>query len=241
MAMPDPAPGAPAGPTQARRVSNYRRRRPLPAIVLFAVLGLIATVVWIRTLDNAREQANTACAPPTAPATALSGVEPAPAPGQVLAAGALDDVDPLPPDAVKVKVLNANGERGVAARVAAVLTADLGFGAAGEPDRDLVYPNYDLNCHSQIRFGAAGSAAGRTLGLVVPCAELVRDDRADDTVDLAIGARFESLDASAEAREILRQLTTLAAQPNDPAGGQQGAPSTVDPALLARAQANSRC
>ena len=227
MAMPDSV--------SARRLTNYRRRRPLPAISLMVVLGLIATIVWIRTLDNAERRTDTACAPSQA---VFAEVQPR---GEVLSSNALDDVDPLPPDAVKVRVLNGNGQRGQAGLVASVLTSDLGFGKSAEPANDPAYPDFDLDCHAQIRFGNNGVAAGRTLSLVIPCAELVRDVRPDDTVDLALGKQFDALRPSADLKELLRQLTELAAQPSQPAGGQQGTQATVDPTLLATVRASVRC
>lgn len=262
--MPAPAPGPAPGPAAARQVTRAyrRRRRPLPAVILIVALGVVATVVWIRTLESAEKRAGNSCSAPqpvaaTQPSAAAApgsgtdgapgGANPAAPPaqrGDALAAGALDDVEPLPPDAVKVRVLNGNGQRGQAALVDGVLISDLGFGRAGEPANDPVYQAFDLDCHAQIRFGEAGTAAGRTLSLVVPCAELVRDSRADDTVDLALGQRFDTLQPSPEAKEALRQLTELAAQPTNPAGsqgGQQGAPASVDPSLLALARAQSRC
>lgn len=224
-------------PLSARRATHYRRRRPLPAISLIVVLGLIATIVWIRTLDTAEERTDLACAPPQA----VTG-EQLPPRGEVQPPYALDEVDPLPPDAVKVTVLNANSQRGQATLVANVLSGDLGFGLAGPATNDPLYPGFDLDCHAQIRFGTNGVAAGRTLSFVVPCAELVRDARPDDTVDLALGKQFEALRPSPEAKELLRQLTELAAQPpSDPAGGQQGAQPTIDPGLLAAARAAVRC
>lgn len=224
-------------PRSARQVRRHRRRRPLPAISLMVVLGLAAAIVWFRALDIAEERTDLACAPPRA----MLGSQPPPAPGAVLAANALDDVEPLPPDAVKVRVLNANGQRGQAGLVAGVLTVDLGFARAAEPANDTVYPDFDMDCHGQIRFGPNGVAAGRTLSFVVPCAELVRDVREDDTVDLALGKQFDALHPNADVKEVLRQLTELAAQPADPSGGQQGAQPTVDPTLLASAKANVRC
>jgi hypothetical protein len=218
---------------------RYRRRRPLPAIILIGVLGFVATIVWIRTLETAERRTDTACA---APQAVVDDQQAQQARGEVLDHDALDEVDPLPPDAVKVTVLNANGQRGQAGVVASVLSVDLGFTKADEPTNDPLYPNFDLDCQAQIRFGTNGIAAGRTLSLVVPCAELVRDARPDDTVHLALGKQFEALRPSAEAREILRQLTELAAQPpNGPSGGQQGAQPTVDPALLAAARDPTRC
>jgi hypothetical protein len=202
------------------------------------MLGLIAAIVWARTLDTAQQRTDAACAPPL-----TTQSERQQQPREVLARDALDDVDPLPPDAVKVTVLNANGQRGQAGLVARVLTSDLGFGKAAEPANDPSYPDFDLGCHAQIRFGPNGMAAGRTLSLVVPCAELVRDTRADDTVDLALGKQFDTLRLSPDAKEIMRQLTELAAQPQptNPTGGQQGVRTTVDPTLLANARAAVHC
>lgn len=236
------APGPAPSPVSARRPVHYRRRRrPLPAIALIVVLAAVATIVWIRTLEDADQKPDAACKPPTTTAaatattTAVGGQPPADR-GTVLPQDALDSVEPLPPDAVKVKVLNANGKRGQAGLVAAQLTSELGFTKAGEPGNDPVYPTWDMSCLGQIRFGANGDAAARTLSLVVPCAELVRDARPDDTVDLALGLRFEELRPTSAAKEVLRRLTELAAQPTDPNGGQQAAPASVDPALISSAR-----
>lgn len=246
MSMPEP--GA------ARRVS-YRRRRPLPAIALIAVLGVVAAVVWIRTIDSAEKRDDIACGTPS-PVVATTTVDPAapppdpaaPAPqpptlGQVQPATALDAVDPVPPDAVKVRVLNGSGQRGRATLVDTILVDDLGFTQSAPPSDDPMYPEPNhLQCEAQIRYGPLGAGAGRTLSFAVPCAELVLDQRQDDTVDLAIGTRFEALLPSAEAKDALRQLAELAAAPPPAdAGGQQAAPATVDPALLSLIRANARC
>ena len=50
-----------------------------------------------------------------------------------------------------------------------------------------------MECYGQLRFGAAGEAAASTLTLVMPCAELVRDGRADAAVDLSRGHRLRRL------------------------------------------------
>jgi hypothetical protein len=228
VAMPEPVP--------AWRARSYRRRRPLPAISLMIFLGMVAAIVWIRALDTAQQRTDLACTPPHAAVAS----QPPPV-GATLAATALDDIEPLPPDAVKVRVLNANGQRGQAALAASVLIADLGFGMAAEPTNDTLYPAFDLDCHAQIRFGVNGVAAGRTLSIVLPCAELVRDARDDATVDLALGRQFDALRPSPDAKDVLRQLTELAAQPADPTGGQQGVHATVDPTLLATVRSATRC
>jgi LytR cell envelope-related transcriptional attenuator len=234
------APGPGPYPVSARQPVRFRRRRPLPAISLIVVLGAIATIVWLRTLDNTEPKAGNTCGPP-APTVSISGQPPVTptTSGTLLAANALDSVEPLPPDAVKVKVLNANGKRGQASLTSAELSSDLKFAIAAEPGNDPVYPAWDLTCYAQIRFGTNGDAAARTLSLVVPCAELVRDARLDDSVDLALGQQFESLHPSSAARQVLRLLTELAEHPPDPSGGQQAAGSPVDPSLIALArQAN---
>lgn len=263
-------------PVSARQPLR-RRRRPLPAITLIVLLGVVATIVWIRTFENSERKADNSCAPPgpvsttepgTQPGTAQPGAPggapgapgsapgaapggppgaapgagqppaatPPPPLGTLLAPDSLDSVEPLPPDAVKVRVLNANGQRGQASLIAAKLSSDLGFGSAGEPANDPVYPAWDLSCIAQIRFGTTGDAAARTLSLVVPCAELIRDTRADDTVDLALGHQFEDLRPNSAAKQVLRKLTEIAEQPPDPTGGQQAATATVDPALIAAAR-----
>lgn len=223
-------------------------------MILIVVLGLVATVVWIRTIETADRVEEIACGAPS-PAVPTTSVDPAapppdpnipppqaPVPGQTQAATALDTTDPVPPDAVKVTVLNGSGQRGRATLVDTILVDDLGFTRANLPADDPLYPSPNfLGCESQIRYGALGAAAGRTLSLVMPCAELVLDQREDDTVDLAIGTKFEQLLPSPEAQDALRQLTELGAQPPADAGGQQGTVATVDPALLSLIRSNTRC
>lgn len=231
------APGPGPYPVSARQPVRFRRRRPLPAISLIVVLGAVATIVWLRTLDTTESKLSSTCAPPGATTSSSGGPPVAPTTsGTLLAANALDSVEPLPPDAVKVKVLNANGKRGQASLISAELSSDLGFAIASAPGNDPVYPASDLNCHAQIRFGDNGAAAARTLSLVVPCAELIKDARPDNTVDLALGQQFESLRPSTAAKQVLRSLTDLAERPPDPSGGQQAAVPTVDPSLIASAR-----
>lgn len=242
------APGQAPYPGSATRPSGYRRRRrrPLPAIVLLFVLGLVATIVWIRTLEADQDAPpSTACNAPT-PATttgeAQTGTETTPPPtrGARQPDNALDTIEPLPPDAVQIRVLNANGQRGQATLVAGALTTDLGFAEGEDPANDSLYPNFDMACHAQIRYGEAGAAAARTLSLAVPCAELVLDARPDEAIDLALGAKFTTLQPSAQAKTVLARLTALASDPSEP-GGEQTAASTIDPTLLAAARSIDHC
>ena len=222
---------AAVGATPNLGTTGYRRRRPLPAVLM--ILGLIAAavVVWSGVLDSTEQVEAGSCPSPAAELPA----------GQRIGPDGLDPVAPAPPQQTQVRVLNANGQRGQAGAVASQLH-ELGFGLAGEATNDPGYPAFDLSCYGQIRFGEAGAAAARTLSLLVPCAELVRDARPDPTVDLALGTEFDELAPSAEAREALEQLAALGQPPPvfPPAaqGGQAAEPvvPTVDPQLVQAAR-----
>jgi LytR cell envelope-related transcriptional attenuator len=217
---------------------RYRRRRPLPALVLILVLGVAATVVWLRVLgsDNAPAGATT-CNPPQVQASAVEGQPPTTL-GQQLAREALDRTVPVPPAQAPIRVVNASTQRGKAAEVTEALR-QLGFGQLADPTDDALYPLRDLQCRAQIRFGEQGASAARTLSLVEPCAVLVRDDRQDPLVDLAIGGQFDDLRPRSEARRLLEQLTTWAAEHPEAQGGLQANPNLtpeVDTNLLAAAR-----
>ncbi|WP_018684678.1 envelope integrity protein Cei [Actinokineospora enzanensis] len=225
-----------------RTRQQYRRRRPLPAIILMAVLGLVAAFVWIRVIDGDSTTATTqSCNPPVA-VPAVEG-KPAPAaPGQALPADALDRTVPAPAAEGLVRVVNASGQNRLAGLVTEELRA-LGYSQLGQPDTDSVYPNGTLTCRAQIRFGQAGMSTARTLSLVEPCAELVRDQRPDATVDLALGKKFDHVEPSSEARRILEDLADWAQANPGASGGLQtdgGAAPPVDEALV-KAARDTRC
>lgn len=184
--------------------------------MLLALLGVVTVVVWTAVLGRVP--------PDAAPCTSPPAAAPAYA-GAVLTRPALDTVAPAPPQLASIQVLNGNGMPGQGTIVTARLV-ELGFASAGEARNDPLYPGFELTCHGQIRFGTTGEPAARTLSLVVPCAELVRDDRTDDVVDLALGTEFTALRPSGEARSVLRRLTQLGgpAPQSDraPRGGQAG-------------------
>lgn len=205
----------------ARRTRPYRRRRRLPVLVIVGVLAAAAMITWTVVLTRSSGPSGTASCP--AP---VAG----PPSGEPVASDALDGVAPLAPGAVKVKVLNAGGQRGQANLVAAQF-GDLGFAEAAPPGNDPFYPDGHMECLGQIRFGPAGEAAASTVALLLPCTELVRDARADDTVDVSVGTAFGDLNPDRAAREALGELTTPGDEA-DPAAG----PPAVDPALLAEAR-----
>lgn len=203
-------------------------------IAIVTVLAVAAVSIWAMVLVNAAGAAGTgSCAPPVA----------GPPPGESLAADALEGVAPAAPSTVQVRVLNAGGQRGQANLVAAQL-GDLGFGQADPPDNDPFYPNGDMECTGQVRFGPAGEAGASTVALLLPCAELVRDGRADDTVDVSVGTAFGDLTPVRAAQDALDQLSAPGGDADgsgnvDLAGGQAGPPPTVDPAVLDEARSRT--
>lgn len=209
----------------------FIRRRPETWLILVTVLALICAIVWFKAfLTEDTSHSAMSCNSPTAPADAKT---PQPAPlGQRVAPSRLEPVDPAPLAQSKVRVLNANNKSGQAAHIASAL-GDLGFASAPgvQYGNDPVYVNGDLNCTGQIRFGVNGRPAAASVQLVAPCAELIEDQRGDDTVDLVLGSVFgESLRPSADAEEVLRSL-------KNPAPG--GSPA-IDSKLLSAAR-HGRC
>lgn len=219
--------------------SRYRKRRPLPALLLLLVLAVTAVVVWNRVLSEAGDvDAAIRCNPPGGAPASATPAAPAPTPGTVLAHDALDRTDPVPAEEVQFRVFNASTQRNQAKFVATTL-AELGMKQAAEPGNDPLYPAQDMTCRGQIRFGAPGAGAARTLSLVEPCLELVRDDRQDATVDVAIGKKFGEVKPNSDARKVLDQLAAWAEQQPDQQGGQAADGSTapsLNPSNLAAAR-----
>jgi hypothetical protein len=194
----------------------------MPAVVLAVILSTVAGLVWASVLQPAPRAGDCHVAAQTAGAAV--------SPGQHLGADSLDRVSPAPPRQVQVQVLNANGMGGVAAITGGRLS-ELGFAPTGTPANDPLHPALDLPCHGEIRFGVAGQAAARTLSLVMPCAELIRDVRPDSTVDLALGTKFTALRPNGAALEALRGLDQLGQlRPTGPSRGDQAA-QPVAPAV----------
>ncbi|QXU55512.1 envelope integrity protein Cei [Rhodococcus sp. LW-XY12] len=210
----------------------FRRRRVVPAAVAGAVLAAGTIVVWSSVFTSSEPVTTTvACNAPPTEATDPEGPQPAPL-GEVVDRSTLLEVEPAPLTATRVRVYNANGERGQATHVAAQLS-DYGF--SSPPDvqagNDPVYVDQNMQCQGQIRFGEAGRAAASSVWLLAPCAELVQDTREDDTVDLALGTYFRDISPGADAEEVLRALREVPA-------GEEAAPLDLDLLTAAR---NARC
>ena len=189
----------------------FRRRNPRPAIFVLVFLLVVTGVAWTVALTRpAKVHQAEACNPP--PQTADS----APAQlGEPASRSEMMDVTPAKLSDTKVHVLNASGRGGQAADVAGALK-DLGF-AQPTAANDPIYATARLTCEGQIRFGTAGQATAAAVWLVAPCAELFRDNRADDSVDLAIGTEFSALAHSDDIDAVLATLRPGANEPSDPA------------------------
>jgi len=213
-------------------LTPYKRRRPIPALVLFTVLLVSSVFVWVKVLGTASDvDAAIRCNAPghvtTSADPAATSSTPAPPLGTVLPHEALDSTNPAPVSDVNFRVLNASTQRNHAKSVAIMLT-ELGLKQAAEPGNDPVYPAQDMSCRGQLRFGAPGAEAARTLSLLEPCLELVRDDRQDASVDISIGKKFDEVKPNSDARKVLDQLKEWAEQQPEQQGGQvaeAGAPT----------------
>lgn len=210
----------------SRPTRPYQRRRRGPVVVLVSVLAVVALVTWTTVLITSAGRSGTASCP--TPAAGASG--------EVVEASSLDSTTPAAASTVKVRVLNGGGQRGQANLVAAQL-GDLGFTEGAAPDNDPLFPNGDLECRGQIRFGANGASAAATLAIVLPCTELVRDSRTDDTVDFAVGTAFSDVKPGRPARDVLDQLANPPADTSGTEGGTAGPPPpAVDPTTLQEAR-----
>lgn len=205
------------------------------------MLAGLCAALWARvftttsTLETATECRLPSTTTPAAPGT------PSPIPtrfGVMLPRDSLDATQPLPPQQVRVQVLNASGRSGQAALVGEEL-APYGFATGGPPGDDPIYARGDLTCHGQIRFGPTGAAAARTLSLAAPCAQLVRDNRPDANVDLVVGTRLNDIKMTNQAEQILQQLHTQGTQ-HAQGGTARSAPGLAT-ALLAQARDHVVC
>lgn len=180
-----------------------------PILIVLIVLALAGAAVWVRLLTETDTGTDAvAC---NAPQSETDAAAPAAAPGTVVEPSVVEDTQPAPLGDTRVRVFNANGQGGQAAEIAADLSE---YGFASAPDvqvgNDPVYVDQNMQCQAQIRFGPGGVAAAGTVALVAPCAEFVRDERADDTVDLALGTLFRNLQPNPDAEEVLRSLSDVA-------------------------------
>jgi hypothetical protein len=191
----------------------FRRRNYMPGIVLFTALAVVSLLVWVIALNRPADVQEAAiCNPPPAPADPNA---PPPPLGEQVSRADMTEVTPARLVDTTIRVLNASGQGGQAADVAAALK-DLGF-AEPTAANDPIYTTARLECQGQIRFGPSGRAAAAAVWLVAPCTELFQDARPDDTVDLALGTEFTELASSDDIEAVLASLRPDAIQAADPA------------------------
>ncbi|WP_243653234.1 envelope integrity protein Cei [Pseudonocardia endophytica] len=202
-------------PTRQR---PYQRRRTRPIVITSIVLAVLMVVIWVPVIIvSSGGPSDISCSPPSQ----------GPEIGTVVDRSEFQDVTPTAPRDVRFTVLNAGDQRGQANLVSAQL-GDLEFSEARPPLNDSRYPQGDLDCVGQLRFGPTGEGAASTLALVLPCVELVRDNRPGANVDVVIGASFTDVSPGRAARDVLDQLSQPA--------GANGRPAVADPNLLAQAR-----
>ncbi|CAN5847584.1 envelope integrity protein Cei [soil metagenome] len=194
-----------------KRGLPFRRRNIWPGVIAAATLLVVTALVWAFALTRPADVHEAAvCNPPPQPTDPA-----APKLGQQVSRTEMTDVAPAKLAETKIQVVNASGQGGQAAEVSGALR-DLGFAqpiAANDP----IYATTKLTCQGQIRFGPKGQAAAAALWLVAPCTELFRDDRDNDSVDLAIGTEFTTLTHSDDIDAVLAGLRPDATEPADPA------------------------
>lgn len=178
---------------------------------MITALAAVAGVTWIYLLH--REQLAGQITGCPVPATA------------VVTAAAMEPFAPVAPAGIPVRVLNATDRSGLAAQIASGLQAQ-GFSLAAAVGNDQLHPRGSMRCVGQIRFGPNGVEAARTLSLVVPCAQLVRDDRADNTVDLALGMAFSTAHLE---QTVLGQLPSPLRVSSNESGVSSAGQSTTTP------------
>ncbi len=211
----------------------YRKRRPWPAFVLFAVLVVVAGYVWVKVInvDDDVDAAVRCNLPGPLPAGSTPPATPAPKLGAVLSHDALDKASPAPAAQVQVRVYNGGETRNQAAIVNSAVT-QAGFTSAGAPASDPVYPASDLTCRGQIRFGPNGTSGARTLSILEPCMELVRDERQDATVDLVVGKKYDEFRVNSSAKQVLQELAAWGQKQPPAQGGQLSQPTGQAPVSI---------
>lgn len=132
--------------------------------------------------------------------------------GRFASHDSLTGVRPADPATVVLQVFNASQTVGQAKTLTNELRAD-GFSSILAGANDPLYPARDLVCTAQIRYGEAGTTAARTLLIAQPCAQLVLDDRISDSVDLAVGARYDFQPLSAAVKAQLKAIHDAAIPP----------------------------
>lgn len=202
---------------------RYRRRLRWPILTIIGLLIAGGVFVWAQVLGPKPEEA-TGCNEPGPVVTSTDGSASATATtttttsvvettlGTFIDPESLAATRPADPTTVPVRVLNASTVTGQAKTVTDELRS-AGFAAVGQQANDPLYPAADLRCWGEIRYGYAGQAEARTVLLVAPCAQLVLDDRADNSVDLSLGRLYQLTAIPDEVKDQLAEIRAASAPP----------------------------
>lgn len=202
-----------------------RRRTRWPIITVLVVLAIGTVIVWTQALKP-EPQEESGCNPPGAvistsaetagtTTTSTSTTEPS-APSTTLGTftnpDSLATTRPADPSGIPLRVFNASIVTGQAKTVTDELRA-AGFASIGQQGNDPLYPAADLRCYGEIRYGYGGLAEARTTLLVAPCAQLVLDDRLDNSVDLSLGRLYQVTQLTDDVKSQLAAIKDAAAPP----------------------------
>lgn len=181
---------------QARRQFVRRRQKMVFTIAIsaLAVILIIALLVVFGTLGHLNKQStqtkpNYGVSVPCAPAdsTVLKHTE------------------------VRVRVLNGTNKNGLGVAVMQSLR-NRGFNMQGAGD----FPTKTELARTEIRFGINGISQGYTVGRQFKDAVLRMDDRADDLVDVVIGATFNDLAQEHKVSGVGMPITSIKGCVADP-------------------------
>ncbi|WP_231134961.1 LytR C-terminal domain-containing protein [Motilibacter deserti] len=192
----------PRGFDPARLGGSHRRRRgrargALVAVLVLALLAGVGYAGWW-AYDRWQDDPEAGQAGSTGP-VAASSCSPSQGPVPSPSAGSATASVPVPARQITVNVFNATTKAGLAAAVSTQLEArgfrigTVGNDPAGRPVKGT----------AQVRSGATGAAAARTLAAHVAGAQLASDKRPGATVDLVIGNAYSRLRPAAAAAAVL--------------------------------------
>jgi hypothetical protein len=200
----------------------YRRRTRWPVLVIVGVLLIGGLVVWMQVFKPVAAAESGCNQPGAAPtttagstATTRTSATSTAAPtslGSFTAPDSLANTRPADPGSVPLRVFNASTITGQAKTVTDELRA-AGFSAIGQQKNDPLYPDADLRCYGEIRYGYAGLAEARTTLIVAPCAQLVLDGRLDNSVDLSLGQLYQVNQLTDAVKAQLAEIKNAAAPP----------------------------
>ncbi|MGB6244406.1 envelope integrity protein Cei [Gordonia sp. (in: high G+C Gram-positive bacteria)] len=198
------------GYTTDVRGRPFRRRHLMPALIVVGVLAVAAITAWSVALTRGGAEARpTDCNLPVAASPTAGG--PAPAVPSLTPVSATDmlSVAPAGLTTFRVRVLNSAASRGAARSTSDDLVAS-GFTPADPAyGDDTVYPDRNLHCVAQIRFGQAGQAGAAAVWLAAPCAQLVNDGRRGTDVDLALGEYYTNGRPTQDTQAALEALRSV--------------------------------